>query len=245
MKYCYPLLVLLLLSSFRAKGADAVIIENKESFDIESIYHATYSHQLKIVINNEKGLKYAIQYLVYSPFISIQSFEATVREEGQDKIKKYKLNQLYDQSFAINGSTFYSDYRFKLFAPELLHFPAQIELSYKLNFKGFIAIPTWHPVPGYHVQVNHATYQISCPANYSFKTKALQFSEKPIQSMGAKKEQITTYEISNYPAIKEEPFALAPNQYFPLVLFSPEQFYFDTHIGNTKTWADLGSFVEH
>lgn len=222
-------------------SVNVIILEQYEHFNIKSVKKATYTQTVSMLINNEEGLNYAELIIHYSPFISLKHFEAEITEAGVKKPKKYRQKDLEDHSYYGFESGFHSDSRFKTFVPKINKFPALFKYSYTTELNGFYTIQPWVPVNNFEVSLTHAVYEITCPENYKFKTKSLQYTGIPTEGVKKGVKRII-FQLNNFVALKAEPDAPNPDELFPKVIFASEKFYFDNYSGECKTWNDIAAF---
>ncbi len=220
--------------------AVAVIRSEEQIFDIASAAKAQLTYRIVITILNKAGDRYAEMTEVYDQFSSISDIRAALYDASGKKIKDYKKTDIKDRSL-ISDFSIYEDNRLKYLTFSHTSYPYTIEYSYTKEYKGFLSIPSWRPVPTFAIAVEQSAYTVRCPAFYEVKKMTSAGLHTDSATVGGKTEYRWT--CSNMPAFVHEPYSVGLGDLAPWVSASPTDFEYDGTHGNVKNWSELGKWL--
>ncbi len=222
------------------ENARSVVRYKSTVLEIHSRSSATLTYHYAITVLNRNGIWDAQFQEYYDKFSRIpNNIKITLYDAYGNTMKKVKqheiINQLAYESIDVD------DARIKYYDPETNQVPFTIEIEYTKIFKGILSFPVWSPGYNYNVSIENANFTVICPENYNFR-----YFEKNMQQNA----DITTengktmykWKISNFCAIKEEPFCLPKREFIPMVIPAPSDFEINGYTGNCNTWKNLGKW---
>jgi transglutaminase-like putative cysteine protease len=223
------------------KNAKAVIRFKKVEFQVKSEQQATMNISYAITILNENGIESSFFREYYDKFTRINNIKAVVYDQNGEKAKRVSSDDIIDHS-AISGYSIYEDNRVKLIDPKYRTVPFTVEYSYQVQFKGFLYFPSWFLYDDYNISVERSGFHVVVPENYQFRysEKNIDIEVKEFQTKGIK---TYTWEVSDLPAIKDEPFSLPPEEYLPAVIMAPSDFELSGYKGNCDSWKSFGEWI--
>lgn len=222
------------------EDAVAVVRLEEQVFDIANTAKAQLTYRIVITILNKAGDRYAEMAEVYDQFSSISDIRAVLYDASGKKIRDYKKTDIKDRSLISNFSI-YEDNRLKHLTFSHTSYPYTIEYSYAKEYKGFLSIPSWHPVPTFALAVEQSAYTVRCPTSYEIK----KMTSAGLQADSATVDGKTQYRwtCSNMPAFVYEPYSVGLGDLVPWVSVSPTDFEYDGTHGNIKNWSELGKWL--
>jgi hypothetical protein len=221
---------------------DIEIIRSKEKFKISSPSKAIHYQELSIKVNNKEGLKKLKLFWLYTSFIQITEFKATVMYAGV--IKSYQLKDLVDQSLAGHNYQLFSDLRVKYLPIEnQLNFPAIIHYTVGSRYKGFNRIPSFMPADNYDVTVKEASYELEYPTTYLFHRNYYGFTGT-IDSNITERTKTLKFTLTNLAGIRKECHQLPLEMISPNIQFIPSQIYFDKVSFDCRNWDDIAQWSQ-
>lgn len=223
------------------KDAIAIVRKDDQIFKASSPKNAVFIHKYAITILNRTADGIANFSEHYDPFNKITSIKGTIYDKNGKVVRKIKKKEIRDQS-AVSDFSLYEDSRIKMVEVLSNEYPFTIEFEYQRKYSGLRAYPTWFPVPGYNVSVQHSTYQLLVPHHIKFRFQARNFPTEPNIS-NKDKSQVYKWEMENEPALKKEPYSPHYREIFPMVLITPNHFEYDGYKGNMETWKSYGQWV--
>lgn len=229
------------ISDILQKNAKAVIRFKQVDFEIKSEHQATMSVSYAITVLNENGIENSLFREYYDKFTRIKKIKAIVYDQNGKKVKRVSSDDIIDHS-AISGFSIYEDNRIKFIDPKYRSVPFTVEYSYQKEFKGLFYFPSWFLYDDYNISVEKSGFRVVVPENYQFRycERNIDVQSNRQQSAGT----ITyTWEVTNLPAIKEEPFSLPAREYLPAVITAPSDFELAGYKGNSESWKSFGDWI--
>lgn len=221
---------------------NANVVKRSESFRLEvlSMTKMRFRKSYAITILNEAGNDYASFYAHYDKLRTVESIEGRLYDAVGKKIRSLKKSDIRDYS-AVSDISFFEDSRVKAHDFYYKAYPYTVEYETVIEFNNTYLFPTWIPQSFDGCAVEKSMYQIVCPADFSFRFKAYNYSGEPLIEQKENKKTYT-WKIGNIePAVAEyaapEPVTLTTSVYF-----SPDKFELEGYKGSMASWAELGQF---
>lgn len=223
------------------KNANAVLRLKELKFEINSTKQTVFTNHYVITILNENGDNWAEFYEYYDKFRDVESVEGALYDANGKQLKKIKKKDLDDISGVSEGSLI-DDNRIKRHNFYYRIYPYTIEYTSVVTSKSTLFFPTWTPQSSEKLSVEKSSISIVCPSDYQFRYKAFLYNKEPVVTQ-EKNSRISTWSISNMPAIVKEPFSPLWHELTTMVIFGPTDFQVDDYKGNMISWQDFGKFV--
>lgn len=223
------------------KNANAVMRLEELKFEINSTKQTVLTNHYVITILNENGDKWAEFYEYYDKFRDIESVEGALYDANGKQLKKIKKKDLDDISGVSEGNLI-DDNRIKRHNFYYRVYPYTIEYTSVVSSKSTLFFPPWTPQGSEKLSVEKSSMSIVCPSDYQFRYKAYHYNKEPVVTQ-EKKSKISTWSISDMPAIVKEPFSPLWHELTTMVIFGPTDFQVDDYKGNMISWQDFGKFV--
>ena len=223
------------------KNANVIKRTEEETFELKNAGEAYHTYHYVLTIMNENGDKYAELTQFYNKFVDIRSIGGTLYDANGKEVKKLKNKDLQDVS-GTGDESLIDDTRYKVFQFYYKVYPYTVEYNVEVKYNGTMFYPYWQPCDGEKVAVEESHFIFSCPSNYEFRYKALNYQGEPaIQNKNDRK--IYTWQVKELPAILEEDLSSSLKKLTTYVRFGPTDFEMQNYKGNMRTWQDLGKFV--
>lgn len=218
----------------------AVVEESVIDIVCESPVHAVQHRKEVTTIFNEQGASLAHFVCSCSKHDKLADFKGQVTDGSGKVIRKIKESELkrteYSQYLAVDDYMMYLDY-----TPPV--YPVTITYEWTIDSRdNLIEFPPFCPQADYDVSVKKASYRLKAPKSMAIR-HALQnigsevnVSEKPDGT------QLVTLELSDLPALKQEPFAKPFRERVPITYFAPTDFIYYGTQGSLANWADYGKW---
>lgn len=223
------------------KNANMVKRVEEESFTLKNPGEAIYRHKYAFTILNENGDDYAGFMQFYDKFMDLRSIEGALYDANGNELKRLKKKDLQDLS-AVSDISLMEDTRRKVHNFYHRVYPYTVEYEYEVKYNGTMFYPDWSPQLMEKVAVEQSRFVFSCPADYTFRYKAFQYTGEPVIT-NDKGMKVYTWQIKALPAVIKEPYSPAFRNLTPVVLFGPTQFEMQNYKGNMQSWQDLGKFM--
>jgi transglutaminase-like putative cysteine protease len=223
------------------ENARSVVRNDARVFIVTDINKATLQVSFAITVLNKNGLEDANFKYYYDKFESVSSIKGRMFDENGVQIRKINSEDIQDLS-AIAGYSVYEDNRIKYIDPGIRQYPFTVEYYFEVEFKGILGYPSWFPIDDYNISVEKSSFKALVPGNMEFRYFE---SNIPVTVSTTTSGLNTIYqwELSNLKAIKWEPLAPSPREYFPMVLMAPADFEIAGYKGNASTWDNFGDWV--
>ncbi|MCK4661918.1 MAG: DUF3857 domain-containing protein [Bacteroidales bacterium] len=223
------------------KNAKAIIRKNITHFTIQSTHNGKMEVTEAITIMNKSGLDYSVFVQGYNKFFQIRNIKGIYYDKLGNEIKKLKKDKLFDVP-AISGYSLYEDNRVIFYDPEIDDFPFTVEYSYTIDFDGFLSYPSWHIYDDYDVSIQNKELSITVPSDTKFRQYYQNLDIKP--KIIEKTNQVTyKWNVSDLPAINDEPFSPAIENFSPVLFLAPTDFKIGGNKGNMETWKNFGNWI--
>lgn len=220
------------------KGANAVVREERQTFQVQSIGKATEQYYISTTILNEAGNDHAQLVLPYSNLQKVKSVRATLFDKFGKEIRKIKEKDFQD----LSGSTgsFFDDIRLKAIDLSYTDYPYTVEFAYEMQHDGLLFYPVWRPQPTSLLAVQKSTFEISLPAQLDLRYKSIHFDKEPTIATNGDKRY--TWEATSLPAYSREPYTPVDYTYGPTVYTAPRAFEIEGYTGEMSSWESFGQF---
>ncbi len=223
--------------------AYAVIRNFSATFTQKNKNEGLYKETKVITILNAKGDDFADFSYTGDKFRELSSFSGTVRNASGEIIKKIKKSDLTSSNIDFDMNTLISGHSFLFYEYKSPGYPFTIEYTYEAKWKnGMLSYPSFVPMDWYNESVEKADYTIEIPQSYELRHKSnydhnLEKQESPVS-------EIYNISVANLKAIQREPFGPSDfKEVFPVNLFAPSDFCYDSFCGNMSDWKNYGLWV--
>ncbi|WP_443938855.1 DUF3857 domain-containing protein [Pedobacter sp. MW01-1-1] len=222
------------------QNASVVVRNEVQVFDIKSVNSAQYNYKIAFTILNEAGEGFNDFYESYDNFSSISNIKATMYDPLGRQIKEYKSADIKDEAL-LSSMNIYDDQRIKKIKFTHIAYPYTIEYSFTQDFKGFLSIPSWKDIKGYHVSVEKSSYAILKNKDYALRILTSKNLYTDSSSQGSK--IVYQWTSTNIPALVREPMSTGYDNLARWVKVAPNVINFDHSTGNFTDWKNFGSWI--
>lgn len=227
-------------TALRAR-ADAVVRYETIVVDMQAPTKVHYHVKQAITVFNRSGEHKARLVIYYDKSTAIKRIAGRVFDADGIQTGKFTQRDFTDES-AVSSFSLYEDNRVKHFLPAVTHYPYTVEYEYELELKQNLIVPAWRPDAYPDVAVQHSRYTFVCGATDRVRIKAMNYVGNPVSDdLDGRKAQ--TWEVSDLPARRQEPYSPDPDTYCTWVRIAPVDFVYYKHRGQYSDWAELGSWV--
>lgn len=232
-------LFFLLVVTLHAPAQNAVVEESVVDVVCDSPTHALQHFKESVTILNEKGASLAHFVCSCSKNDKLTIFKGQVTDGSGRVIRKIKESELqrtdYSPYLAIDDYKMYFEY-----TPPV--YPITITYEWTIDsHDNLIEFPRFCPQTDYDVSVKKASYRLTAPKDFTVR-HALQNIDKAAVSEASPSGNTLTLELSDLPALKQEPYSRPLSERLPMAWFAPTDFtYYGTH-GSLKDWTEYGKW---
>ncbi len=222
-------------------NANAVLRFEEETFEVYSADEARYTKHYAITILNDNADDWAIFMEHYDKLITIQDIDGYLYDAAGNEIKRLKNKDINDYS-ATSDNNLVDDNRIKFHNFNYRQYPYTIEYKVVFNYKNnTMFFPQWMPQSKSMFSVEQSSIHIIAPSSYQVRYKAINYNNKPIETIDGSK-KVYTWQTTNLMAIKREKFSPRWDVLVTSVLFGPSNFEVQNYKGNMQSWKDFGLF---
>ncbi len=221
-------------------NANAVLRFEENILSVKSISSATYNVHSVVTVLNKKGEKSGQIVLQYDKYIIPSDIKIVVYDASGKILKKVKNSEIQD--YSIEESSLFSDNRVKHYKPFVNVYPYSVEISFELEFKGYIGLPGWTPANEYNLSVEHSSYKLNIGKEAEIKFKELNF---PGDKFTSEKDGIKTiqWQLNRFIAIDEEPLSPSLEELTPRVIVASNKFFYDGYPGSLESWKTYNDWI--
>ncbi|GAB3014983.1 hypothetical protein GCM10027051_18310 [Niabella terrae] len=220
------------------KNANMVIRADEIRIDIKSPGKAVCTRKFVYTLLNEAAAPYAVIYHPYNKFLDLKTISGTLYNAAGKKIKDVKKKDISDETG--NNSGLIEDTRYKIHSFYHRVYPYTIEYTTEVVLNGLLGIPDWEPVPAPEVAVEHSSFQVTTPKNYTLRYKQFRYKGSP--EIKTEKSGITyNWKAQAIAAAPDEAYMPAWEDISTRVLVAPSAFEFGGYKGDMSSWQNFGN----
>lgn len=221
--------------------ASAVIRNMETTVDMRAPENVILSVKKVITILNKNGNDRAALFLFYNKNTAIKSIKGTILNAFGVQEGKFSQSDFADES-AVSDFSLFEDDRLKRYTPNVATYPYTIVYEYEVRFKQNLIIPDWYANPYSDVAVEKSSYTFISKPEDKIRIKEYNYKGTS-EEANTEKSLSRTWNVSNLPAFKYEPYAPEPDSYLTYVKIAATQFSYYGHKGNYKNWEELGKWI--
>jgi hypothetical protein len=219
-------------------NASQVVLEDETVFTIWNPQRAQLQRNYRTLVLQKSAFGENAVVLHYSDFTKVKEAHVWVKDAQGKEIKSYALKNFDD--IAAGGAELASDDRIKVLQIPEFTPPVSLEVTYTLEYKGYMFYPRWYPIRREKQSLLTATFSVQNRSDNPIRYQSLNLDEPQI----AEEEEgtIYTWSVANLPALAAEPFGGPVESYLPLVITAPTSFEMDGYAGDMSSWQDFGQW---
>jgi len=223
------------------QGASVVKRMDLTEIEIESPRKAHMHRKYIYTILNPAGESFGTIFTFYDRFHDLGNVSATLYDAAGNVVRKLKKGELEDWNIEGLGILM-MDTRVKYYRFASRSYPYTISYEEDKTLDGLFGLqPQWLPQSLPLVSVAEASLIVRAPSDYPLQYKGYHF---PDSVMVTEKKGVRTYtwQLTNRPAVTQEPYASDWYSREPRVSLAPGDFEVAGLKGNCSSWTELGRF---
>lgn len=220
-------------------NARSVVRDYETTHSIESLTRTKTTEHIVITVLNEKGKKHAWQSFGYDNNSKITRAEYYIYNSLGKLIDKVNKKGLQDISYDPYGTT-YSDTRLLIAQPISTKYPYTVEYYVEYTNEETYSTPNWFPFQRYYQSIENSSYHLNVASGIN-----VNINEQNLEAFNVKTEHdnnMYSWSLSNFHALKSEPFSPFYEQLHPFVEIVTNSFIYEKHAGSYNSWEEIGSF---
>ncbi|MDP5077756.1 MAG: DUF3857 domain-containing protein [Nonlabens sp.] len=190
-----------------------------------------------VTVYNESGISdlNAVEY--YNKNRQVKELEVIIYDALGNKLERIKKGDFKDIS-AVDGGTLYQDDRALALEYFPLKYPLTFHFTSEVLLKSTAFLPTWTPISAYRQSLEMAKFKLVNNSSIEVKVKKMNFENFPVKELSP-----LSYEMSSYPAIPYDSYALGLDKLVPTVKFALEKFNMEGVDGVNTDWLSFGKWM--
>lgn len=221
------------------KDASAIIRKRDIVFEINSPTEMVLKeHRVVTLLGSNTGFDKLV--LGYDGNSRIRKLSGNIYDLAGQLVRKVQKDEIHDQS-AISSYSIYEDNRIKYVDLALSRYPVTVEFTYEKNIWDKTFIPDWDIQP-FNTAVQSASYTLIAPVDFKVDWKLFNI-DLEVEQTNRDGEVVRKWEVSNLPAIRQEPYAPPPLVVLPHLVFAPHSFSYHGYNGSWESWEAFGAFM--
>lgn len=222
------------------KNADAVIREHIVNQEIINDSRVETHEKYVVTIFNKsaQNLGYFVEFFDKTSFVS--DYSVKIYNDKGYLLNKSKMNDFMDIK-AYDGFSLFDDNRVIYYKAFKETYPYTIELEFKRTDKQTLFLNHWIPVPQYNVSVQYALLTFKSSPTFEINIKKLNFTPNEITKT-VKLQKLIQWELSDFEAIKQEPFLPYATEILPQIKIVANTFNYDGYTGSFSSWKLFGNW---
>lgn len=228
------------LSGLTISAQKAVVEDSYTDIICDKTTHAVMHFKRTITILQKNGANYGSFSCSCSPSNQLIGFKGLVTDASGRVVRKIRQKELqrleYSPYLAISDYMMFFEY-----TPSF--YPVTITYEWDMESKDdIIEFPPFCPQTNYDVSVKKAAYRLTAPSEMGVRYAIKSINSPVTVNNSTKGMQVMTLELTDLPALKEEPYARPIQERLPIAYFAPSFFvYYDTQ-GSLRDWTDFGKW---
>ena len=219
---------------------NAIVEESLTDVECISTTHAIIRFKEVTTILNEHGADLATFVCSCSKNDKLTAFKGQVTDSSGRVIRKIKESELkqteYSPYLAIDDYKVYYDY-----TPPV--YPVTINYEWTIDsHDNLIEFPRFCPQTDYDISVKKASYTLTAPRELAVRHALLNIDASVCVSENTKGSQVLSLELSDLPALKDEPYSPPLRERLPMAYFAPTDFTYYGTQGSLKDWREYGKW---
>lgn len=221
--------------------ADAIIREDVRVFEYRRAGQGRMEVRQVITVMNSDGRDYGEFVLHYNQFSNVSRINGAIYDSQGERVKRLRNRDIED-SHAYDGISIIQDSRYKSF--ELYHstYPYTIEVEYRIDYSGFINLPSFSPQSS-NTSVQYGRFELILPTDQNISSVVLNLENKEPEVIYQGNQRTKVWEINNAPVVEREPYGPSWVNLLPLILVSSDDFNMDGYTGSMRSWEDFGKWI--
>jgi len=222
--------------------ADAILRSDEFVIDLTAQNSMTQRRKKVITVLNKMGDRYAFCAVGYDNSRKIKDVEAVVYDASGKQITKIKESKFKDVS-AVDGSTLYSDSRYKYYSYTPAQYPYTVVLTYETETKNTGELRSqWTFLNDFKI----STEKSSITINFNTPDLKPAIKEMNFEGLNIEKKESSgsiSYEAKQIPAIRDESMSPSFIDIAPHIKIRPVIFQYEGFDANISDWNDLGRWM--
>ncbi len=231
-----------LLDKELTNNADAILRLDELVVDLKSRDAMTERRKKVITVLNKMGDRFAFCIVGYDNSRKIKNVQALVYDVSGRQIDKIKQNKFQDVS-AVDGSTLYSDSRYKYYSYTPTQYPYTVELVYETETKNTGELRSqWTFMNDFKMSTEKSKIEI----NFNSPDLRPVVKEMNLDGLGIEKDESASsisYRASHLSAIHNESMSPSFLEIAPHIKIRPVTFQYEGYEANISDWNDLGRWM--
>jgi hypothetical protein len=233
-----PLMLLMILLPGLLQAQEyARILDQTTTYVLDDKGNAEIREVYSIRINSEKGKYFAMYYDYFDKFRKISDVSIEILDKDGKRVKR--LRRADGEELGFNPSYEINDAKILLIDPEYQNYPFVMKVSTVVKLDGYISLPTWMPRERFNLAVDKAKLSVDRPAAFGLRLKEENIKSKTVEKSNR---VITSFEVSDLPAIDAKIRYSDFYEEGAKVLVSPDKFYLDDSQGSLSSWSAFGDW---
>mgnify|MGYP005844322945 CR=1 FL=1 len=217
------------------------IVKNYDAhLEITDLDEARYTVRRKVTVLNESGRKQGQLVLPYDQFRKIKNVDITLYTTDGEQIKKLEKENISDLS-GTSSYSLYDDNRLKVYTLYHYKYPYDIEIEYKLKYKGLLALPTWSPQNEGEI-VNEAQLTVITPATVPVRHRTKNMDKPATEPVKGSENNRYIWNWSSLSTLQYEPYGPPKSEIKPIVYLTPSVFEIGDSRGTFNSWQGFGKW---
>ena len=217
----------------------AEVLESKVLLTIRNTHSAKWVSYEKIKVYDEKGYDHSLFYAAEDNFHKVKNFEVTIYDAQGNRVKKANTHDLI--KFSPSRSYELDDVMINHYNPNYKIYPFTAEISYEIEFIGYLNFPNWVPQKDYNLAVRQAAFDLTIPNQLDIRYLEL---NGMIPAIEVKHKNSTLFQwlLFDMPPLTRDLYSLPLSQTQPKLIISPSDFSLGGHTGSLKEWKSFGDW---
>lgn len=224
------------------KNAHAVKRMESLRFEVINTGEAILRKKYAITILDENGDRFAAFVEYYDKLHELKNIEGVLYDAEGRELKRLKNKQILDLSGSDDNSLA-DDNRRKAHHFYYKVYPYTVEYEVDMRYNGTLFFPYWNPREDEYFSVEQSSFEVTTPANYSFRHRAFNYPGEPVPSAGEKGRKVLSWQVEGLTAIIDEYASPDWNELSPVVFTGPTEFEIEKYSGTMSNWNEFGRFV--
>lgn len=220
------------------EAVDAIVLLDEREFQINGANKAEYKAYRRILVNNERGKKYAEVVINENKFCRCTKISGRILDLNGKELKKLNKKEIKKANISP-GYILFDDSKYQWFELGLLNYPYIVEYSYEKDYSSLFFWPGWYPQMD--IPVLKAIYKLVLQTPINYRTHYIGFEQEP-KTYNEKGNMITAWEQENIEPKIEEDWMPPENEVQMALFFAPDEFQLEDTKGSFESWDQFANW---
>ncbi|MCJ8209840.1 DUF3857 and transglutaminase domain-containing protein [Mucilaginibacter sp. RS28] len=221
--------------------ASAIVRKDETVVFIREKNNVIYRYKFAVTVLNKNGADEGELVLWHNKSRTIKNIKGMIYDEFGKPVSKISERDFRDDNYTPNS--LFEDVKYKHFTPVSVSYPYTVEYEYELFSNQTFNLEHWYGVGSEATAVENSSFIVSCKPSLQLRYKEMNYKGTLITGKDDAGNDLYKWSISNFKAIRHEPYSPDKINYLPNVRLAVNNFTYEGVDGSYSNWNELGKWI--